>query len=217
MNPFYSIGRSARSVAALGPLCAPAHRISGGHIVTRQLPIELQGIFVVHPHPGNVGPMNPYQAFVAVRPSDPPMEAVALADIIDETVKRHGAAIIDRLQLADFAINKPHSHPGLDVEHVPVLIRDQNGHWHGRFHAVDVIGLSDESANAMRVFTEVVSNTRAIVAFRNKPGSLLLYSNTQCMHRRRSYVPRLDGTDRYYVRLAGGRKGHFAKRRSLKG
>jgi hypothetical protein len=87
------------------------------------------------------------------------------------------------------------------VEHVPVLIRDQNGHWHGRFHAVDVIGLSDESANAMRSFTEVVSNTRAIVAFRNKPGSLLLYSNTECMHRRRSYVPHLDGTDRYYVRL----------------
>ena len=100
---------------------------------------------------------------------------------ISSTRRSNGTvlAIIDRLQLADFAINKPHSHGGgLDVEHVPVLIRDQNGHWHGRFHAVNVIGLSDESANAMRVFTEVVSNTRAIVAFRNKPGSLMLYSNT---------------------------------------
>jgi hypothetical protein len=153
-------------------------------------------------HPGHAWPINPFQGFVAVRPIAPRMEAVALADVIDETVRRHGADVADRLQTSDFAVNKPDSHGGgRDVEGVPVLIRGDDGAWHGRFHAADVVGLSPASQEAMRLFTEVVTATRTRVEFRLDPGSLLLYSNTRCMHRRSSYSAKLDGRDRYFIRL----------------
>ncbi len=87
------------------------------------------------------------------------------------------------------------------MERVPVLVRDADGVWHGRFHAINVIRLTEVAAQALRVFTEVIVRTRNLIEFEARPGSLLLYSNTRCMHSRRKYAVTLDGKDRSYVRL----------------
>jgi hypothetical protein len=153
-------------------------------------------------HPTKRGPMNPFQAFVAIRPSSPPMELVALSDVIDQAVRRFGPGLVEQLTRNDFAVNKPDSHgSGRDVEGVPLLMCDDHGVWHSRFHALNVIGLTAVAQRALRQFTEVVVGTCNIIEAEARPGSLLLYSNTRSMHNRRKYAAALDGNDRYYVRL----------------
>jgi hypothetical protein len=153
-------------------------------------------------HPAKRGPMNPFQAFVAIRPRSPPMELAALADIIDEAVGRFGPGLVEQLMRNDFAVNKPDSHGGgRDVEGVPLLVRDDDGLWHSRFHAVNVVGLTAVTQRALQLFTGVLVATRNRIGLEARPGTLLLYSNTRCIHGRRKIAAALDGNDRYYVRL----------------
>lgn len=149
------------------------------------------------------GPMNAYQAFATVNPCpDTPMEVAALQDMVNETIEEFGIATIAQLEQPNFAVCKPDSHGGgLDITGVPVFVRDGDGRVHGRFHMGNVKGMTPEAEDALEKFRSVVAKTRSIVKIRGRKNALVLYSNSQCMHRRSRYTPRLDGTDRYYVRL----------------
>lgn len=152
--------------------------------------------------PAERAPMNPFQAFVAIRPSAPPMQLVAVADIIDQAAGLFGPGLVQQLLRNDFAVNKPDSHGGgRDVASVPLIVRDDHGAWHSRFHAINVIGLTASAQHALQLFTEVLGKARNVIELGAQPGTLLLYSNTRCMHGRRKYTATLNGSDRYYVRL----------------
>ncbi len=62
------------------------------------------------PHPAKRGPMNAFQAFVAIRPIVPPMKVIALADIIHQAARSFGPGLIEQLMQDNFAVNKPESH-----------------------------------------------------------------------------------------------------------
>lgn len=151
-------------------------------------------------HPGAMGPMNNYQSFVAVRPSDPPMEVVSLADVVAAVTTIAGGDIVDQMQRPDYAVDRPHAQGGgQGVIGVPLLIRDMNGCWHGRFHAGNVRGVTPVAQKAFESFRKVLEATRTNVA-RGNPGSLLLYSNTRAVHRRDRFVARFDRRDRFWIR-----------------
>lgn len=149
------------------------------------------------------GPMNAYQAFATIKPCpDTPMEVAALQDIVNEVIEEHGVAVISALEKPDFAVRKPDSHGGgPDIVGVPVLVRDAKAQVHGRFHMANVVGMTSEAEVAMEKFRNIVSKTQSIVKIPGRKNGLILYSNSQCMHRRSRYSPRFDGNDRYYVRL----------------
>lgn len=153
-------------------------------------------------HPGNQSPMNPYQAFVTVRADEAtPMEVLALDDAVHETISRYGARTIQELLEPQFSVRRPDSHGGgLDVLGVPVLVLDDQGSFRSRFHASNVEGMNQEAQAAFNSFREIVLGSNHVMAFEGSPGSLLIYSNDRGLHRRRSYQPRYDGTDRYYIR-----------------
>ncbi|MET4896589.1 hypothetical protein RN629_05360 [Sphingomonadaceae bacterium jetA1] len=149
------------------------------------------------------GPMNDYQAFVCVHAEDDvPMDVAALDDIVAEIGRRHGSVLVDILHRPEFGICRPASHGGgLDVEGVPLLARDRSGRLHGRFHASNVIGLTPEAQSAYERFKEILRASRSGLEIAGEKGALLLYANTRVMHRRRSFRPRFDEQDRYYIRL----------------
>ncbi|MEM8594964.1 MAG: hypothetical protein AAGF76_00610 [Pseudomonadota bacterium] len=155
------------------------------------------------PHSDGRGEMNPYQGFISITPEDGvPMEVVALDDVIREVRASCGSAIVDQLKRSDFAIDRPDSHGGgRDVEGVPLLLPDSKGLLHGRIHAGNVSGLDHEAHAAFEHFKRVLEATPSVMEIHSKPGDVILYSNTRALHRRRRYTPRLDGTDRYYVRI----------------
>ena len=154
-------------------------------------------------HPGDKGPMNQYQAFVAISPKRSiPMETVALADVVDEVIAMYSIEVIDTLLKNEFAIKKPDSHGGgLDIENIPVLAVDSDGKFHSRYHAGNIECLTPEAENALKKFSAVLNQTTSIMEIKGQPASLLMYSNTRCLHRRRQYEAELDGSDRYYIRL----------------
>ena len=76
-----------------------------------------------------------------------------------------------------------------------------DGRAHGRFHMGNVKGNTPEAENALEKFRSIIAKTTSVVKIRGRKNALILYSNSQCMHRRSKYTPRLDGTDRYFVRL----------------
>lgn len=149
------------------------------------------------------GPMNAYQAFATVNACpDTPMEVAALQDIVNEVINEHGVAVITALEQPNFSVFKPDSHGGgLDIVGVPVLVRDAKAQVHGRFHMANVVGVTPEAEVALEKFRAVVSKTTSIVKIPGRKNGLVLYSNSQCMHRRSRYSPRFDGSDRFYVRL----------------
>tara|TARA_E500000318_G_C3569136_1_gene217056 strand:- start:6669 stop:7715 length:1047 start_codon:yes stop_codon:yes gene_type:complete len=149
------------------------------------------------------GPMNSYQAFATVRECPhTPMEIAALQDIVNEAIEAHGNNLIDVLKQSDFAVRKPDSHGGGEaLKGVPVLVKDSDGRMHGRFHMANVTGLTTQAEDALKKFRKVVAEAGSIVRIQGRPNGLILYSNTQCMHRRSRYIPRFDGSDRFYLRL----------------
>jgi hypothetical protein len=48
-----------------------------------------------------------------------------------------------------------------------------------------------------------VATTSAVLTVRPEPGTVLVYSNLRVLHRRSRYAAKLDGRDRYYLRLYG--------------
>ena len=149
------------------------------------------------------GPMNAYQGFATVNPcSDTPMEVAALQDIVEEARTRYGCAPILELQQPNFSVLKPDSHGGgADISGVPVLVLGPDGRMHGRFHMSNVEGINSKANKALALFRSVVMETQSVMQIPGTKNGLILYSNSQCMHRRSRYVPRFDGNDRYYVRL----------------
>jgi hypothetical protein len=149
------------------------------------------------------GPMNAYQAFATITPcSNTPMEVASLQDMINETIEAFGGATVTQLEQPDYAVCKPDSHGGgPDISGVPVIARDGEGRAHGRFHMGNVKGITPEAEEALEKFRSIIAKTASVVKIRGRKNALILYSNSQCMHRRSKYTPRLDGTDRYYVRL----------------
>lgn len=163
-------------------------------------------------HPGGRGPMNPFQAFVNIRPDAmTPMETVALEDAVSQASHEHGTAVIDQLQKAEYAIDKPDSHGGgRDIENVPLLIRHDDGRLHGRFHAGNCTGLNPTAQKAFEAFKATLRNLNAVMEVEGEAYALFKYSNSRALHRRRQYEPKLDGTDRYYIRLYLIGAKHFA-------
>jgi membrane carboxypeptidase/penicillin-binding protein PbpC len=98
-------------------------------------------------------------------------------------------------------MNKPDSHgDGRDVERVPLLVRDANGVWHGRFHAINVMGLTGAAAHALRLLTESRRQDPQHSQARGPPRNAFALCEYE-MRARASEVPAtLDGKDRYYIR-----------------
>lgn len=149
------------------------------------------------------GPMNAFQAFATVTPCpNTPMEVAALQDVVHEVIGEHGIGVITALEQPNFSVCKPDSHGGgLDIVGVPVLVRDDKAQVHGRFHLSNVVGMSPEAEAALEKFRAAVLKTQSIIKIPGRKNGLVLYSNTQCMHRRSRYTPKFDSRDRYYVRL----------------
>ncbi len=148
--------------------------------------------------------MNPYQGFVAIN-TEPtvPMELAAVADIKNGMARRFGPDSVAALYRHEFAIKAPASHNDggeIAASQVPLFVHDDNGLTHARYHADNVIGLTDTAEYALTCLHETVAAS-PVIALRSKPGDLILYSNTRMMHRRSAYKPRFDGTDRYFVRV----------------
>lgn len=149
--------------------------------------------------------MNPYQAFVCIRPRlDVPMETAALDDILPELDAAHGPEPARILQAPVFDVRWPDSHQKggqIAVAGVPVLVPDALGRMHSRYHAANISSTDANAQAALDKFHRVVSDTKSIMEIHSEPGDLLIYSNTRMMHRRRAYQANFDGSDRYYVRV----------------
>lgn len=149
------------------------------------------------------GPMNSFQAFAVVTPSPiVPMEILALDDLIAEIIYECGEEVIAQLEKPQFTIRGPDSHEGRSVVvNAPILVRDKQGNYHGRFHSNNITSSSLPGQWAIEQFYRISHSSKCIMEVQSKPGSLIIYSNTRVLHRRRKYTPRLDRRDRYYIRL----------------
>lgn len=148
--------------------------------------------------------MNPVQGFVAINTrADVPMEVESLDDILWYLEEVHGGDAVLPLFEPEFAIRWPdsHVHAGqIAVEGVPLLVRDADGSVHSRFHASNVVALTEDAKDALDKFGDFAATGTSVIEIGSNPGDLIVYSNTRMMHRRRAFAPRFDGTDRYYVR-----------------
>ncbi|KPL50855.1 hypothetical protein ABB55_00270 [Prosthecomicrobium hirschii] len=149
--------------------------------------------------------MNPYQAFVCIRPRrDVPMETAALDDILPELDASHGPEPARILQAPVFDVRWPDSHQKggqIAVAGVPVLVPDSLGRMHSRYHAANISSTDANAQAALDKFHQIVAGTKSVMEIHSEPGDLLIYSNTRMMHRRRAYAANFDGSDRYYVRV----------------
>lgn len=149
--------------------------------------------------------MNPVQGFVAIntRP-DVPMELVSLDDVLFQLEERFGKGVRDDLFDSGFGVLWPDSHVlarQVAAKNVPLLVNDESGNVHSRFHGSNVFAIDERCGRALEIFREVLSATTSIVEIDSDPGDLIVYSNTRMMHRRRAFEPRFDGSDRYFVRV----------------
>ena len=176
-------GRLLKAVTALvGRNAAQTRRVFATDLMWQSDNADRQIPDVPDIHPGGAGPMYPYRGLSAIRPArTAPIEAVALADLVNETARHHGSAIIDQLQRPDYAIDNL---GGRGVEGIPLLVWDDRGRVHGRLHAGRVTGLTPDAQHAFDIFCQVVMSTSSVMEVIGNPGSLLLVSNTQAMHRK---------------------------------
>lgn len=148
--------------------------------------------------------MNPVQGFVAIKTrADVPMEVQSLDDVLCQLEDVYGIDAARPLFEPEFAVRWPdsHLHAGeIAVEGVPLLIRDTDRNVHSRFHASNVVALTEHAQDALDKFRELTATAAWVIEIAADPGDLIVYSNTRMMHRRRAFAPRFDGTDRYYVR-----------------
>lgn len=150
-------------------------------------------------------PMNPLQGFVAIKTrQDVPMEMASLDDFLFDLEVEHSADVILQLSKPVFGARWPDSHVDggrVAIEGVPLIVADQKGHWHCRYHVANVFGCTPEARIALNKLHDATSAADPVVEVFSAPGDLIVYSNTRMMHRRRAFAPRFDGSDRYYVRV----------------
>src|SRR5262249_47253369 len=116
-------------------------------------------------------------------------------------IRRYGTELIDALQRSEFAVMRPPSHGGgWGASNVPLLVRDADGMLHIRYNAAAIAGTTPKAEAAFEQFRAVVDSTDVVNTIPSRPGSVLVYSNTRCMHRRQPYAPRFDGQDRFFIR-----------------
>jgi L-asparagine oxygenase len=219
LAPFaYASENGGRVLRAVSPVAALKSSASsqgssndlGWHNDNANQPMVQERTFV----PG--GPiLNPAQAFVCIRPkADTPMETLALDDVLVELEEAYGHDVVVALQRPDFEVRWPDSHKhggAVAVSGVPLLVKDELGHVHSRYHEANVTASGHGAAVALQKFREVVGATTSMMEVHGQPGELLIYSNTRIMHRRRAFEAKFDGADRYYLRV------YLAPRFALKG
>ena len=80
-------------------------------------------------------------------------------------------------------------------------MKDELGIMHSRYHEANVTASNAEASAALDKFRKVVASTTSVMEVHALSGDLLIYRNTRIMHRRRAFLAKYDGTDRYYVRV----------------
>lgn len=155
------------------------------------------------------GPMNSHQAFATVREeAGVPMEVVSLSDVLARMQELYGPDSVSPLFDPEFLVSKPESHGRGALSHKQaVLTRDAWGQTHGRFHFENVAASTTTGKLSLARFKSVLNDEALVTSIGGRSGDLLMYSNTRALHRRRQFHPRLDGTDRYYIRLYLGSVG----------
>jgi L-asparagine oxygenase len=122
--------------------------------------------------------------------------------ILNDVILLCSNNLLNSLQKPIFKVKRPDSFGSIDfTENLPI-IQKNNQEYYSRFDTENVFPMNKEAENALNEFKNHLKNTQKYM-LHLLPGDFLIFKNQQTMHSRDAFQPRMDGTDRWLMRLFG--------------
>ncbi|MFM2344310.1 MAG: hypothetical protein RLZZ210_920 [Pseudomonadota bacterium] len=122
--------------------------------------------------------------------------------ILNDVISLCSETLLNILQQPIFKIKRPDSFGSICfTENLPLLLKN-NQEYYSRFDTENTFSMNEEAEKALNEFKIHVKNVKKHMLYL-LPGDFLIFKNQQTMHSRDAFQPRMDGTDRWLMRLFG--------------
>lgn len=121
---------------------------------------------------------------------------------LDEVLKLLDEKTITQLMKPEFKVSKPASFSNQAEFYLPLIVQDNNGIYYCRFDQDFVSPYTEEATEAFNHFI-LALNTCQTYQVVIGVGDCLFIKNQRVMHGRDGFKPKLDGTDRWMLRVFG--------------
>lgn len=124
--------------------------------------------------------------------------------ILDNVLSVCDSGLLDVLQKNIFKVKRPDSFGASRfTEGLPIISCTPCGReYYSRFDHENIFPMNNEAGKALDEFKDAIKRS-GFLSVQLLPGDLLIFKNQQTMHARDSFLPRMDQTDRWLMRLFG--------------
>lgn len=204
-------GRLLRSVA---PTVKGLHQL-GSQGSARELPMHVDNADLLFPPDYSEIKSGPktsarYLAWLVLNAeSDVPIEYVRLEDAL---LLHSDKEDVGWLSAPLFDVSSPDSiSDGRVSENLKILVQSETGQFVSRFNQVKISSKNLQAQLAFDRFTRTVNDPRIRKTVHAQRGDIILLDNFRCVHGRRKFLSRDDGTDRQMIRVYAMRENEFEK------
>ena len=86
-----------------------------------------------------------------------------------------------------------------------LFLPDPNNGFRCRLNLGKTTGLTEPAARLLTKIRDILSNESLVERLHVRRGDIVVMDNRRAVHRRASFAPRWDGTDRYFIRMSAAR------------
>ena len=148
----------------------------------------------------NLSPMPDYLIFGVVHKGHEnlPIVYINLEDVLNCLTE----ADIQTGLSPEFMVSSPDSFSNkISNQNVPLLERNNNGLFHNRINLQYASGLTKKAIHFLKKIREILYDDRIQNRIYVESGDIVVLNNKTTLHKRDSYQPTWDGSDRYFMRI----------------